>query len=215
MTRASTQMFDDRRDAGQQLARRLTHHHDSSAIVLAIPCGGVEIGYQVATTLGVDFDLIVVRKLPMPGNPEAGFGAIAEDGSTVMVPGAEEQFGPDAVQRVSREQRQEIRRRIRELRNGNPLPDVEGRRVILTDDGVAMGSTMRASIACCRNRGAGAVTVAVPVAGPRVVPALQEEADGVVAVTSPPGFRAVAQVYRRWRDVTDEEVLEIMGRGEC
>lgn len=205
-------MFENRMDAGRKLAQKLTHHRNGNALVLAIPCGGAEIGYQVATALGLKFGLLIARKLPMPGNPEAGFGAIAEDGSTVLMPGAEQEFGHDTVQRVCAEQREEIQRRIRHLRGGEELPSLENRRVILTDDGVAMGSTMRASITCCRNWGAAAVTVAVPVAGPRIVPTLEKEADEVIAVECPSGFRAVAQVYRTWRDVADEEVVEIMRR---
>ncbi len=207
-------MFTDRSDAGRRLAAKLTHHRGGDAVVLAIPCGGAEVGDQVASTLGLPFDLIIVRKLPMPDNPEAGFGAVAEDGSSVMISGVEEQFGHKTVRRVHAEQCQEIQRRICELRNGRELPPLEGRRVILVDDGVAMGSTMRAAIRCCRNRGAAAVTVAVPVAGPRIIPRLEEEADEVVAVESPRGFRAVAQVYRRWYDVPDAEVVTIMRRRE-
>lgn len=205
-------MFADRTDAGRQLAAKLTHHRGGDAVVLAIPCGGVEVGDQVASVLDLSFDLVIVRKLPMPDNPEAGFGAVAEDGSSVIMPGAEEQFGPETVRRVRAEQCEEIQRRIRELRDGRDLPPLDGRRVILVDDGVAMGSTMRASIRCCRDRGAAAVTVAVPVVGPRIIPRLEKDADEVVVVESPAGFRAVAQVYRRWYDVPDVEVVTIMRR---
>lgn len=205
-------MFEDRRDAGRRLAELLSNYRKSEALVLAIPCGGVEVGYQVAEALALQFELLISRKLPMPGNPEAGVGAIAEDGSTYLVPGSNQRFGEAEIERIRCEQQAEIERRIRELRRGRPLPTLNGRQVILIDDGVAMGSTMRASIACCRNQDAAEVIVAVPVAGPRVVPELERLADKVVCVESPRFFRAVAQVYRHWRDVPDEEVLEIMQR---
>jgi putative phosphoribosyl transferase len=203
-------MFDDRTDAGQKLARALSRYKDKDAVVLAIPRGGVEVGYQVATYLNAEFAILVARKLPFPDEPEAGFGAVAEDGSTFMVEGAEAWLPKPTIERIIREQRREIERRTDVLRQGEPLPEIGGRTVILIDDGIAMGSTMRASIAMCKSRGVARIVVAVPVTGEdraREVGALVDE---IVVLERPEGFRAVAQVYRNWYDVSDEEVLDIM-----
>ena len=177
---------------------------------LAIPRGGVEVGYQVASHLDADFAILVARKLPFPYDPEAGFGAIAEDGSTFMVEGADVWLSRPTIEKIIDTQRREIARRIDVLRQGEPLPEIRGRTVILIDDGIAMGSTMCASIAMCKKRGAARTVVAVPVTGEdraREVGALVDE---IVVLEKPPGFRAVAQVYRNWYDVSDEEVLDIM-----
>jgi predicted phosphoribosyltransferase len=188
----------------------LENRQDESVLVLAIPRGGVEIGYQVAKHLGAEFSLLIARKLPFPGNPEAGFGAVAEDGSTIVQEDAARGLPAETMERIVERQKHEIQRRIAILRKGRSLPAIAGRTVILTDDGIAMGSTMRASIKLCRNERAAKVVVAVPVAGPRVAAEIAALADDVVILAQPPFFRAVAQVYRRWYDVSDREVIEIM-----
>ncbi len=205
-------MFRDRKDAGRQLARALRLYRGQDAVVLAIPRGGVEIGYEVATYLDAEFSILVTRKLPLPHNPEAGFGAIAEDGSRFIYPGAASALPPAIIDEIVAQQKAEIARRVRVLRDGRPLPEITQRRVILVDDGIAMGSTMRASIAMCKNRGAAELVVAVPVAGRRVAHAIDTLADRLVILTTPHGFRAVAQVYEHWRDVPDREVLAILDR---
>ncbi|MEJ2722877.1 MAG: phosphoribosyltransferase family protein [bacterium] len=155
-------MFDDRRDAGQRLGRALIRYRGKNALVLAIPRGGAEVGYYVAEHLGLPLSIVIVRKLPFPGNPEAGFGAVAEDGSTFFVDRARIQIPPPVVDKIVAAQRLEVQRRIDVLRNGKPLPEVTGRTVIVVDDGIAMGSTMRAAIMLCRNRKAKNVVVAAP-----------------------------------------------------
>lgn len=207
-------MFADRKDAGMQLAQALEAYAQRDPIVLAIPRGGAEVGYQVAKRLRADFSLLIARKLPYPDNPEAGFGAVAEDGSTCTIERATRWMRRHEVDRILQFQRAEIERRIAVLRGGRPLPDLEGRTVILVDDGIAMGSTMRAAIRLCRNRNAGHVVVAVPVTGASTAREMRELADALVVLEIPPYFRAVAQVYERWRDVSDQEVLRIMARWE-
>lgn len=203
-------MFDDRKNAGERLAEALEAYKDRDALVLAIPKGGIEVGYQVAKALNADFSIIITRKLPYPHNPEAGFGAIAEDGSFFIFDFATYEVSPDAIERIIQEQKQEIVRRIEVLRQGSSLPEIAGRIVLLVDDGIAMGSTMRASIKLCHNQHAGKIVVAAPVAGKRVVEELRELVDEVVVVEIPPFFRAVAQVYRNWYDVSDQEAIEIL-----
>jgi putative phosphoribosyl transferase len=203
-------MFTDRKDAGLKLARALAEYRRTDAVVLAIPRGGVEVGFHVAKQLDLGFSIIVSRKLPFPNDPEAGFGAVSEDGSTFIRDDASSWITEETIRRIVEEQKEEVRRRISALRQGKPLPDIGGKRVILVDDGIAMGSTMRVSIETCRNRGAGSVVVAVPVAGERTLREFARLADRIVALEIPRFFRAVAQVYEHWYDVPDSEVLRFL-----
>jgi len=205
-------MFRDRRDAGEKLAEALGRYRGGDVLVLAIPRGGVAVGYEVARRLGAEFSLIVSRKLPFPDNPESGFGAIAEDGSTYINPAAADWVDPEEAERIAGEQKREIGRRIEALRGGKPLPPIRGRTVILVDDGIAMGSTMRASVMLCRRAEAGRLVVAAPVAGPDTAAVMARLADEAVILETPRFFRAVAQVYRNWYDLDDDEVVEIMKR---
>lgn len=210
----SEKMFEDRREAGKRLAQALKKYKEKDVIVLAIPKGGVEVGYQVAKYLQADFSLIVTRKLPFPDNPESGFGALAEDGSTFIY----EQFAffypEQTVLKIIDEQKREIKRRIDVLRKGHSLPVIKGKTVILIDDGIAMGSTMKASIKLCQNRGAKKIVVASPVAGREVAGEIGRMVDEAVILEKPVFFRAVAQVYRNWYDVSDQEVMEILEKWE-
>ncbi|MEW6360410.1 MAG: phosphoribosyltransferase [Planctomycetota bacterium] len=203
-------MFDDRSDAGRKLARALEKYKNKNAVVLAIPRGGVEVGYHVAKHLNADLSLIVARKLPFPDNPESGFGAVAEDGSAFLYRRMDWRMPEEVVERIKRDQQKEVQRRIAVLRGGRPLPDLKGRTVILVDDGIAMGSTMRASILLCKNKGAGKIVVAAPVSGDIVAKEIAEDVDDVVILETPRFFRAVAQVYRNWYDVPDDEVIAIL-----
>ena len=203
-------MFEDRADAGMKLGEALIKYQGPDTVILAIPRGGVQVGYEVARVLGAPLFLIVARKLPLPYNPEAGFGAVAEDGSTWFVPGYGSYLSPNIVEQIVERQKAEIVRRIEVLRGGRDLPDLRERTVILVDDGIAMGSTMRASVAYCRNHRAGRVIVAAPVTGRDTARDMAAIADDVVILEMPRDFRAVAQVYHRWYDVPDKEVREIM-----
>ena len=207
-------MFIDRTDAGAQLGKTLIKYKGPDTIILAIPRGGVEVGYEVAKVLDAPLSLIIARKLPLPHNAEAGFGAVAEDGSIWLVPRFSSMLSPDTVEEIIAGQVAEIKRRIDTLRAGRELPAIKSKTVILVDDGIAMGSTMRASVQYCRNHEAGRVVVAAPVAGEDTAWDMEMIADDVVILETPPNFRAVAQVYENWYDVPDEEVLEIMGRAD-
>ena len=203
-------MFDDRRDAGEKLARALEKCKDSGALVLAIPRGGAAVGLQVAKYLNADFSLLISRKLPYPFDPEAGFGAIAEDGSTVFVEGALASLPQEFVDQVAEEQKREIVRRVKALRGSGPLPEIKGRTVILIDDGIAMGSTMRAAVKMCRNRGAKKIIVAAPISSIEAEKEFSHLADEAVILDKPEFFQAVAEGYRDWYDLNDKEVLGIM-----
>ncbi len=202
--------FEDRICAGQKLSKAIAPYAGERPLVLAIPRGGVRVGFEVAKSLCRDFSIVVVRKLPLPDNPEAGFGAVAEDGSMYFVEHVVADLPPGTVDRIVEEQKQEAARRVRVLRQGKPLPAMQGRNVILVDDGIAMGSTMRAAIVLCKKKAAKEVIVAAPVAGPSVVAELSGPADKVIVLEKPVLFRAVAQAYANWYDVSDAEVLDIM-----
>lgn len=203
-------MFIDRKDAGYKLSRELLKYKSKDVVVLGVPRGGVEVAYEVAKELDAELSIIVSRKLPLPFNPEAGFGAIAEDGSIFIREDTYRWLPGDDVKKIIDEQEAEIERRIKVLRGGEPLPSIEGKTVILVDDGLAMGSTMRVSISMCKNRNAKKIIVAVPVSGEETARDIEGLVDELVVMEIPPYFQAVAQVYVNWHDVSDEEVMEIL-----
>jgi predicted phosphoribosyltransferase len=203
-------MFRDRKGAGRQLGAELEKFRDRNPLILAIPRGGVEVGFEVAEYLAADMSILVSRKLPFPDSPEGGFGAITEDASRYIYPDAAARMSWSVIERIIDEQRTELDRRIRVLRSGKPLCAIEGRTVILVDDGIAMGSTMRVSVMLCRNRKAGRVVVAVPVAGLDTVREIAKLVDEIVVLECPRPFYAVAQVYENWYDVGDDEAIRIL-----
>lgn len=203
-------MFSDRKDAGQRLGKALEAYLRCDGVVLAIPRGGVEVGFYAAGYLDVPLSVVIVRKLPFPDNTEAGFGAMAEDGSMYLHEEIAQGIPPETAARIRDEQQREVERRIRTLRDGKPLPNLAGKTVILVDDGVAMGSTMQAAILLCRHQNAAKVVAAAPVGGPSAVQELNKTADAVVVLETPKYFRAVAQAYQHWYDVPDEEVRRIL-----
>lgn len=206
-------MFEDRRDAGKKLAHELDKYGDEDVLVLAIPRGGVAVGFEVAKYLNARFSLLITRKLPFPANPEAGFGALAEDGSKVILDQAAARVPDEEIEKVMERQKEEIKNRIKELRR-EPLSSIKDETVILVDDGIAMGSTMRASIKFCKNKGAKKIVVAVPVASEEVAEEIGEMVDEIIVLEKPEFFRAVAQVYREWHDVSNDEVIQVMEKWE-
>ncbi|ADN09211.1 phosphoribosyltransferase [Sulfurimonas autotrophica] len=203
-------MFKDRKDAGRKLAAALQAYKEEAPLVLAIPRGGVELGYEVSKALSADFSLIICRKLPFPLNTESGFGAIAEDGSLYINELAATSISHKEIEQIIAQQSLEIKRRIQTLRGGKPLPSIKGRTVIVVDDGIAMGSTMHVAVELCRKRGAKKIIVAVPVASRQAIQKFSQMADEVVVLESPLDFYAVAQVYENWHDVSDKEVLDFL-----
>jgi predicted phosphoribosyltransferase len=169
-------MFKDRKDACQQLGKSLAIYQGRKTIVASIPHGGVEVGYWVARRLNTDLTVIVVRKLPFPSNPEAGFGAIAEDGSTFLMQPYTTLLDPQTIDTIMQQQQREIQRQIRVLRQGRPPPDVTDQCVIVVDDGIAMGSTMQAAVGFCKNHHVAKIVVAAPVAGPSTAKRLADVA---------------------------------------
>ena len=206
-------IFKDRKDAGRHLAQVLQHYaNNPDVIVLAIPRGGVEVGAEIAQLLGVDFDLIMCRKLQYPWTTESGYGAICEDYTIYINEEALQDVSQEDIYREIERQSNEIAHRIQVLRGGRQLKSLQDKIVILTDDGIAMGSTMLAAVSMIKKQHPKKIIVAVPTASPRIVAYLQNLVDEVIALYTPSPFYAVADAYKRWYDVDDEEVLQILKR---
>jgi predicted phosphoribosyltransferase len=205
-------LFYDRTDAGRRLAKLLKRRIQGPCIVLAIPRGGVVVGYEVAKELGCPLDVVISRKVGAPAQPELAVGAVAEDGVVFV---DEEIAGlvgvsRDYVERRAREELREVRRRAEEYRGGREMPDLSGKTVILVDDGLATGLTMLAAVHMARNKGAEKVVVAVPVSPPETVAKLRRHADEVICLETPTNFYAIGQFYDRFDQLTDEETNSIL-----
>jgi predicted phosphoribosyltransferase len=203
--------FADRREAGRALGERLAAEPRSEAVVLGLPRGGVVVAAEVAAVLGVPLDVLVVRKIGLPGQPELAMGAVAGLGGDLETVRTEEVLArsgvaPATFDRVREREVAELRRREAAYRGDRPAVHVSGRPVILADDGLATGATMRAAVAAARAAGASRVTVAVPVGSPRACSRLAADADEVVCLWAPEDFRAVQQGYRDFAPTGDDEV---------
>lgn len=207
-------MFEDRLDAGRRLALAMENYQGEDVVVLAIARRGVPVGYQVARYLHAEFDIVVARKLPYPHNAKAGFGAIAEDGTTFIIPDAFDKFDKETINGVIRNQQDKLYRRISALRAGNPLINIEGKTVILVDDGISMGSSMRVCVTLCKNRKAKKIVVAAPVSNAETAKEFAALVDEVIVLETPADFRAIAQVYLNWDDVGDREVIDLVHQWE-
>lgn len=205
--------FRDRYDAGELLAEKLTDFANKpDVIVLALPRGGVPVGAQVARRLNVPLDVFVVRKLGLPGHPELAMGAIASGGVRVLNGDVVNSLRiPDEViDAVTAKELQELQRRERSYRDDLPPPEVEGKTVIVVDDGVATGSTMAAAVGALRQLGAGRIIVATPTIARSTYNYLSTSADEVVAVIVPEEFYGVGQWYEDFTQTSDEEVQELL-----
>jgi len=208
-------IFRDRHDAGRRLARSLSSYTGrEDVVVLALPRGGVPVAFEVAAALGVPLDVFLVRKLGAPGQPELAMGAIASGGARVLDRSLVARLGVSAAQVAEVEARElrELERRERAYRGDSPAPSVAGRTVILVDDGVATGASLKAAIAAMREQGPAAIVAAVPVAPPSTRRALEALADQVVCVASPEPFYAVGNFYDDFAETGDEEVRELLAR---
>jgi putative phosphoribosyl transferase len=210
---SNTRAFTDRREAGAALAAKLeAFARQSDVVVLALPRGGVPVGYEVASALDVPLDVFTVRKLGVPGHPELAMGAIATGGVQVLNDEVIEWLrpAPEVIDRVARVEMAELDRRERLYRGGRPALDVEGKRVILVDDGLATGSTMRAAVLAVRRLQAGRVIVASPVGASDTCAAMRQVADDVVCVLSPDRFIAVGAWYLDFSETSDDEVRRLL-----
>lgn len=207
-------LFDDRRDAGCRLAERLEYLRDEDAVVVGLPRGGVPVAYEVARALDAPLDVIVVRKLGVPYQPELAFGAIGEDDVRVINDAvvAYAQLTSEAMAKVERRERDELAGRVERLRRVHPRVPLSGRTVVVVDDGIATGATARAACQVVWAHGAQRVVLAVPVAPRDTLAMLVGEADEVVCLEVPTWFGAVGSWYLRFGQVSDAEVTELLRR---
>jgi predicted phosphoribosyltransferase len=207
-------VFQDRRDAGRILARSIEISHDwVDAIVLGLPRGGVPVAFEVALELSLPMDILIVRKLGVPGQEELAMGAVASGGTVVINQLVVHELGIslETIEKAAERERLEIGRRERMYRDGRPSARIEGRTAILIDDGLATGSSMLAAVRALRPR-ARQVIVAVPVAAESTCEQVRREVDQMICATTPQSFFAVGSFYRNFEQTTDEEVCILLSQ---
>ncbi|HWI58435.1 MAG TPA: phosphoribosyltransferase [Bacillota bacterium] len=208
-------IFQDRSDAGKFLAKRLKRYvEDASLLVLALPRGGVPVGYEIARALNAPMDVFVVRKLGVPGYEELAMGAIASGGVRVLNEDVVRRLGiPDrVVEVVTAEQQEELQRREAAFRGHDKPLHIQGRKIILVDDGLATGATMRAAIRALGQHNPAAIIVAVPVGAPETCEQLRSEVDELICGQMPEPFFAIGTWYANFLQTTDDEVREFLSR---
>ncbi|HMJ01544.1 MAG TPA: phosphoribosyltransferase [Conexibacter sp.] len=206
-------LFNDRRHAGQLLASALVRYSGrTDVLVLALPRGGVPVAYEVARQLAAPLDVIVVRKLGVPGDEELAMGALASGGICVLNQDVVRDRGisKEAIFEVTRTEHRELSRREQAYRGERPVADACGKTAILIDDGLATGATMRAAIRALRQHSPARVIAAVPVAAPETCAEMSEEADEMVCAATPEPFEAVGVWYRDFAETSDEQVRELL-----
>jgi putative phosphoribosyl transferase len=207
-------IFADRREAGRRLAAKLEPYAAQRPVVLALPRGGVPVAYETALALDAPLDILFVRKIGAPGHAELGIGAVVdgEDPQVVLNPQLEELTGatPAYVEAQVRKELEEIERRRKAYLGGRAPAPVRGRTVLLVDDGIATGGTVRAGLKGLKRAGARQTVLAVPVAPPEILPVLRGEADEVVVLETPEPFLAVGLWYADFAQTTDEEVVSLL-----
>jgi putative phosphoribosyl transferase len=208
-------IFQDRTEAGHLLASALRQYaHRDDVIVLALPRGGVPVGFEVARELAAPLDVFIVRKLGVPGQEELAIGAIASGGKRVLNSDIVDALAipPETIDAITRREAVELERREREFRGDRPPLDIRGKTVILVDDGLATGSSMRAAISALRAKEPARIVVAVPVAAAATGNSLTPEVDEMICLYAPEEFYAVGEWYRDFRQIPDEEVRELLQR---
>ncbi len=215
MLHERTAVFDDRADAGEVLAELLVAFRSLRPLVLGIPAGGMPVAARVAQKLGCCLDVAVVSKVTVPWNPEAGYGAVAFDGTVRLNESLLACLGlsEEQIFQGVEETREKVRRRLDLFRGGRPFPDLTGQTVILVDDGLASGFTMQVAVEALRKTGANRIVVAVPTGHLEAVRKMAEQADQVCCANIRSGWSfAVAAAYRHWRDVSERQAARILSR---
>jgi putative phosphoribosyl transferase len=210
--------FRDRSEGGRQLAAELAAYAGrKDVIVLALPRGGVPVSFEVATTLGVPLDVLVVRKIGFPGREEFAIGALASGGVRLLNEDIVRRFGirREEIERATEREQAELERREAEYRGSRPFPDLRDKTVILVDDGLATGSTMRVAVEALRAEGPARIVVAVPVSAAETCDAFRDIADEIICALTPAHFQAVGQWYDDFSQTTDAEVHDLLARSRA
>ncbi len=207
-------VFENRQEAGKQLAVKLLQYRKENPYVLAMPRGGVPIGYEVAEVLQAPLDVVVVRKIGLSGNKEFGIGAIAEGGIKVMDEITTEVLGIDAdeIEDTIDLEEDELKRRVKIYRDGKPLPDLTGKTAVLVDDGMATGITAKAAIEAVKKLNPKKIILAMPVCALDTFESLQKKVAEVICLSTPAEFSAVGLWYKNFTQVSDEEVADLLKR---
>ncbi|MFL6333931.1 MAG: phosphoribosyltransferase [Pyrinomonadaceae bacterium] len=208
-------IYRDRTEAGKRLVAQLKDYADRpDVLVLALPRGGVPVAFEVARALRAPLDIFLVRKLGVPGHEELAMGAIATGGVRVLNDDVLDYMGirGEVIDAVAADELQELERRERAYRDDRPAPDVKGKTVILVDDGLATGSTMRAAAAALRQQQPARIVVAVPVSAPQTCDEYRMGVDEIICAVTPEPFHAVGQWYADFSQTTDDEVRELLAR---
>jgi putative phosphoribosyl transferase len=214
-TQGVPMLLQDRFEGGRMLAASLKQFANrSDVVILALPRGGVPVGYEVAKALNVPLDVFIVRKLGAPGQEELAMGAIASGGVLLLNHNIVDALGiPEhVINAAAAREQHELERREREYRDGRPPVDVRGKTVIVVDDGLATGSSMRAAVEALRKKGAARIIAAVPVASPATCAEFESEVDKVICAVTPEPFWAVGQWYKDFAQTSDEEVRDLLRR---
>ena len=208
-------LFHDRVEAGRRLVSMLKGTVGKDAIVLAIPRGGVVVGHVVARALGVPLDIIIPRKIGAPGNSELAIGAITEDGTTILDETLIQQLeiSRHYIEEQGKKQKLEIERRLKLYRGDTGSPILSNHEVVIVDDGIATGSTIKAALSSVRKRGAKKIIIAVPVGPKTTIDELKDQADRVVCLFTPEPFYAIGQFYKNFDQTSDEEVRRLLRSG--
>jgi predicted phosphoribosyltransferase len=209
------QRFQDRTEAGQVLAEQLGKYHNTpDLLVLGLPRGGVPVAYEVAQALDAPLDVFVVRKIGVPGHKELALGALASGGIRVLNDEVVQQLdlGKDAIDELTSEEQQEVVQREQRYRGERSMPSISGRTVILVDDGLATGATMRAAVAAVRQQQPAQVIVAVPVAPPQVCDDMRQKADDVICAVTPSMLGGIGGWYANFKQTTDDEVQQLLAQ---
>ncbi|MHB9053216.1 MAG: phosphoribosyltransferase [Thermoleophilia bacterium] len=205
--------FENRQDAGERMVSLVEEYRgDPDALVLGLPRGGVVVALEIALALGLPLDVWVSRKIGAPLNPELAIGAVDSDGKLLLDDNSVKlyEISDRHIREMTEEQAQEVKRRYKRYRGKDEPPEVKGKTVLVVDDGVATGFTMLAALQSLRHRGAGKIICVIPVASPRIMRKLEQNAEAVKCLSTPSYFGAVGEFYRNFSQVSDEEVLECL-----
>jgi len=206
-------IFKDRKDAGMRLASKLLHYKDrEDVLVLALPRGGVVIGFEIAKLLHCPLDIIIIRKIGFPGQPELAIGAVSETGTVVFNEHiiTDHDISKDYIEREISKQKKEIERRVSLYRSGKSIPPLEGKIIILVDDGVATGATMKAALSTLKTEKLSRLVVALPVSSQEAEIEIKKMVDEWVCLETPEWFMAISNYYQDFTQVNDHEVRELL-----